>query len=170
MPSEKRIFWHLTDRPDWRLDPSYRPISAYGLPQPVKRPGLFVTENPVYWSPWMGAGPIYAVRVDVPEAILPGPSTQHPEYLITDLSQIKILEILPLAEAIWHGQEEQKRGINWWSQDYGGFGSVADWWFYDTGLGEKEERKGLEELKAEWKKAHPGYDDPDRYYREKFRR
>jgi hypothetical protein len=168
-----KFLWHLTSKKNWTLDPAYRPIYAYGMTAPMSKPGLFVTENPVYWSPWMGVGPIYAVRVAVPEDAMPHPSTwstSHPEYFITELDRIKILEVLPLSEAIKRGLEEKSRGINWWDQQYVGFGSVMDWWFfYDQAKDKKFTRKGLEDLMKEWKKANPGFKDPDVYFRAKYR-
>lgn len=161
-----KIFWHLTTDPDWEFKRDYRPIYAYGAGHPVSKPGIFVTDQPIYWAPWMGKGPIYAARISVPEEVLPPPSISHPEYLITALDQVKVLEFLPLAEVIKRGKEEEKRGINWWNQQYGGFGSVVDWWFfYDRSKDKKYQRKGLDELKQKWLKEHPGFKDPEAYYK-----
>lgn len=162
--------WHLTENPKWKLDLKYHPLRAYGLPQPSKEPGIFVTDLPVYWNPYFGRGPIWAVRIETPEEILPKPSGEHPEYFIRDLSQVKVVEILPLSEAIEKGQEEERRGIPWWRQEYGGFGGVSDWWFsYDEQRGLKVKRKGLEKLMKDWREKHPGYKDPDAYFRARFR-
>ena len=164
--AKKLPFWHLTTNPNFRLDPSYCPVSAYGMCRPVAKPGLFVTDRPIYWSPWMGPGPIYAVRVDVPKEVLPRHSESHPEYLIHDLDRIKVREVLPLADVIERGEEEKRRGLNWWDQVYGGFGSVADWWYYyDEAKDEKVLRKGLGKLMEKWKAEHPGFRDPSEYYR-----
>jgi hypothetical protein len=93
---------------------------------------------------------------------------RHPEYLITDLDQVQVLEVLPLAEILKRGEEEKSRGINWWDQVYGSFGSVVDWWFYyDRNKDRKYQRKGLVELKEKWLKEHPGFKDPDEYYRKR---
>jgi hypothetical protein len=166
----EKVFWHLTTDPDWKLKRDYHPIYAYGFGQPASKPGIFVTDQPIYWCPWMGKGPIYAARISVPEEAVPPPSTSHPEYLITDLEHVRVLEVLPLAEVIKRGEEEQRRGINWWNQEYGGFGSVVDWWFYyDRNKDKKYQRKGLDELKKKWLEEHPGYKDPDEYYREKYK-
>lgn len=162
------IFWHLTSDPGWKLKRDYHPIYAYGAGTPTSRPGIFVTDQPIYWCPWMGKGPVYAARISVPKEILPRPSESHPEYLITDLDQIKVLEFLPLAEIIKRGEEEKSRGIPWWNQQYGSFGSVVDWWFYyDRNQDRKYQRKGLDELKKKWLKEHPGFKDPEEYYRKR---
>lgn len=161
--------WHLTKDPDWELDPTYHPVWAYGATHPTSKPGLFVTDRPLYWNPWMGVGPIYAIRVDVPEEAMPPPSHTHPEFLITDLDKIRILEILPLEEVILRGRAEEKAKIPWWDQQYGGFGGVEDWWFHryeawDDDKGEQvtvwRTRKGLSRLMKEWRERNPGYKNP----------
>jgi hypothetical protein len=161
--------WHLTDKSEWEIDPTYRPISAYGIPRPVHMPGLFVTDNPVYWSSWMGKGPIFAARIHVPKKSLPPPSYPHPEHLITDFTGVRALEVLPLADAIARGREEKRRGINWWDAKYDGFGGVEDWWFYRKSDDEIGEREGLDDLKKAWREAHPGFDNPDEYFQAKYR-
>ncbi len=165
-----KFFWHLTEKEGFALDPAYHPLSAYGIPRPTAKPGLFVTDNPVYWSPWMGEGPIFAARVIVPEDALPPPSFQHPEYFLTDFDRMKVTEFLSLERAIELCQDERQRKINWWDQHYGGFGSVMDWWFYSPGYDkEPKPRKGLEKLMRQWKKENPGFEDPDQYFRAKYR-
>ena len=48
------------------------------------------------------------------------------------------------------------------------FGSVVDWWFYyDRNQDRKYQRKGLDELKKKWLKEHPGFKDPEEYYRKR---
>lgn len=165
MPSDKTVFWHLTENPNWKLDTAYRPLSAYGVSRPMVTPGLFVTDNPLYWSSWMGKGPIYAIRVHVPEESLPRPTYHHPEYFISNFAGVQVREIRSLAEAIARGKEERRRGIPWWNQQYGGFGGVEDWWFYQKSDDELGEREGLDELKEAWKREHPGFKDPREYYR-----
>jgi hypothetical protein len=166
---EEGPFWHLTEKPNWELDPTYRPLSAYGLPRPTVMPGLFVTNNPVYWSSWLGKGPIYAIRVHVPKEALPRPTYHHPEYFITNFAGVQVREIRSLAEAITRGREEKRRGINWWDAKYDGFGGVEDWWFYRVSDDELGEREGLDELKRAWREANPGFDNPDEYFRAKYR-
>ena len=174
----KRLpLWHLTDDPNWALDPTYHPILAYGTTTPTSKPGLFVTDQPLYWKPWLGGGPIYAVRVEVPDEALPPFSEAHPEYLITDLDKVEISEILPLAEAISRGEEEKRRGINWWDQEYGGFGGVEDWWYHEYEVWDdaklqqvwrRRTRKGLSNLMKEWR-AKTGYKNPHEKYEKQER-
>lgn len=161
--------WHLTTDPDWMLDPNYHPVWAYGDARPISKPGLFVTDTPIYWKPWMGGEPIYAVRVEVPEDAMHSPSESHPELLITDLDKVQVVEILPLEEAIIRGQAERRAGIPWDRAQYGSFGSVEDWWFhsYEAWSDAKRDlvtvwrtRKGLSRLMKEWREANPGYKNP----------
>lgn len=170
--------WHLTTKKDWRLDPTYHPAWAYwGTGGPHKVPGIFVTDRPRYWEPFMGVGPIWAVRIEAPKEILKSPGKPgfvwpHPEYLIEALDQVKVLEVIPLEEAILRGQEEERAGIWWDKQEYGGFGGVEDWWYVtweewddrkkQTVL-KRRARKGLERLMEEWRRK-TGYKNPlERY-------
>lgn len=161
--------WHLTKNPNWALDPNYRPVWAYGDARPISKPGLFVTDSPIYWKSWIGVGPIWAVRVEVPDEAMPSFSESHPEFLITDLDKIQIAEILSLQEAIFHSQAERRAGIQWDRAQYGGFGSVEDWWFHSYEVWDDAKndqitvwrtRKGLSRLMKEWREANPGYKDP----------
>lgn len=163
---------HLTKNPNWAFDPNYHPIWAYGAANPTSEPGLFVTDSPIYWKAWMGVGPIYAVRVEVPEEAMPRFSESHPEFLITDMDKIQIAEILPLEEAILRGEEERNAGIGRYLRDrpqYGGFGSVEDWWFHSYEVWDDAKndqirvwrtRKGLSHLMKKWREDNPGYKNP----------
>jgi hypothetical protein len=161
--------WHLTKNPNWAFDPNYHPIWAYGFGHASAKPGLFVTDQPIYWKPWLGVGPVYAVRVEVPEEAMPPSSESHPEFLITDLDKIRIAEILPLEEVIRRGKDEERAGIPWDRQEYGGFGSVEDWWFHSYEAWDDvrrdlirvwRTRKGLSSLMREWRDRNPGYKNP----------
>lgn len=176
--ADYNILWHITDNPKWKFDPTYHPIWAYTLPEPTREPGLFVTDRPSYWNPYFGRGPLYVVRLVVPKDVLPRPSEAHPEFFITDFSGVQVTDFVPLAEAIRRGQEETRRGIPWWNAEWGGFGGVEDWWFTCAEVWDDKKmqlvtrcrkRKGLDPLMREWKKAHPGFDNPDEYFRAKYR-
>lgn len=175
------VVWHITDNPKWELDPEYHPTWAYQYSGgPMEKPGLFVSEHPIYWQPYFGIGPLWAVRLQVPEDAFGDLPGYHPERLVTDFSDVEVLEIIPLSEAIERGEEEdeaeRRREISWADQQYEGFGHVDDWWFVyekvhdDRGfeLDPKSiPRRGLTQLKRKWKAAHPGFKNPDEYYNRK---
>lgn len=179
MEKRKRLpLWHLTENPNWAFDPTYHPIWAYGATTPSSEPGLFVTDQPLYWKPWMGVGPIYAVRVEVSDEALSLFSEAHPEYLIRELDKVETTEIMPLEEVIRRGQDEKNRGINWWDQEYGGFGSVEDWWYHCHEVWDDDKmqqvtrckpRKGLARLMEEWR-AKTGYKNPREMYEKQERK
>lgn len=161
--------WHLSTNPKWKLDPNYHPIWAYGGGYPCSKPGLFVTDRPIYWIPFMDVGPVYVVRVEVPEEAMPPFSVSHPEFLITDLDKIQVAEILPLEEVIIRGQAEKSQGIPWDRQRYGSFGGVEDWWFHSYEVWDDKQneqirvwrkRKGLSRLMKKWREDNPGYKNP----------
>jgi hypothetical protein len=171
--------WHLTENPNWVLDPTYHPIWGYTIPTPTFEPGLFVTDYPSYWKSWMGIGPIYAVRIEVPDGALPQSwvTYQHPEYLIKELNKVEITEILPLEEAIRRGQAEERAGIPLDRQEYGGFASVEDWWYHCHEVWDDNKmqqvtrcrtRKGLSSLMEEWR-AQTGYKNPHEKYEKQER-
>lgn len=161
--------WHLTTKKDWELDPTYHPVWAYLMTGgPHTKPGIFVTDFPSYWQPIMGVGPIYAVRVEVPEEAMPPTSYTHPEFLITDVDKVRIVEILPLAEAILRGEAEKRAKIPSDRQEYGRFGHVDDWWYVRSEVWDDEKmtlvekfypRRGLSRLMETWRER-TGYKNP----------
>lgn len=177
MSEDRETLWHLTENPDWKLDPTRHPTDAVGLPGPMRTPGLFVTNHPRYWEPWMGVGPIYVVQLLIPKESLPRVSEAHPEYFITDFENVEVVEVMPLEEAIERGQEEERRGVR--DRIYWGFATVVDWWFACKGVWDDNKmetvqkcrtRKGLSRLMKKWRAEHPGFKDPDQYYRKKYGR
>lgn len=172
--------WHITDNPEWVLDPEYRPRYAYWTASEVENPpGLYVSEHPLYWKPYFGRGPLWAVRIAY-HAELPRIDLQHPQYLLTELDKIEVLEVIPLAEAIRKGQAEALAGINWDQRYYNDFESVEDWWYacrkvWNDRTNRDEDicrpRRGLEGLMKEWKDAHGGRTPQQVYqWRERFKK
>lgn len=166
MPLDRHL-WHITDKPDWVLDPTYHPRWAYwATGGPTREPGIFVSDHPRYWQPYFGRGPLWAVRISYHGELPPGyTSPEHPEYLLTDFDKIEVLEVLPLAEAIRRGQAATAAGLNWDQHPYNDFTSVEDWWYacrqiWNDRKNREEQvcraRKGLEDLMEEWKTEHGG--------------
>ncbi len=162
-----RPLWHITDNPDWALDPTYHPRWAYwATGGPTREPGIFVSDHPSYWEPYFGRGPLWAVRVAYHGELPPGyTSPEHPEYLLTDFDKIEVLEVLPLAEAIRRGQEAKAAGLNWDQHPYNDFTSLEHWWYACREVWNDRKmrteqvcrpRRGLEELMKEWKDEHGG--------------
>lgn len=165
--------WHVTADPDWKLDPAYHPIWAYGARRPHRQAGLFVTERPDYWEPFMGIGPLYAVRIEVPSEALksPGPTGSawpHPEYFIEDFERLQIVDTVSLQEALERGDGERQTRIAWDWQLYGGFGSIEDWWYMREEVWDEKggrftvryrPRKGLAEPRKAWRRR-TGFRNP----------
>lgn len=66
-PAQSRRMWHLTDNPDFGLDPEYQPEdNALSIRQRESR-GLYMTDNPEHWINGQGYHRPFAAELEVPE-------------------------------------------------------------------------------------------------------
>ena len=61
-------YWHITDHPDFKPDPSFRPENNGTLGGNFS-PGLFVSQNPEHWMQGYGYYRPYLSEIDVPDGV-----------------------------------------------------------------------------------------------------
>lgn len=89
-------YWHITDNPDFKPDPNFRPENNGTLGGHFS-PGLFVSQNPEHWMQSYGYYRPYLSEIDVPDEV--GEDFQNsPERFITpnQYDKIKIKRTIPL--------------------------------------------------------------------------
>ena len=62
-------YYHVTDDPDFELDPDYQPANNAFYGPDREKPGVFLTRNPWFWIDQYGYDRPYAAAIDVPEGI-----------------------------------------------------------------------------------------------------
>ena len=89
-------YWHITDHPDFKPDPSFRPENN-GTMGGHFSPGLFVSQHPDHWMQSYGYWRPYMSEIDVPDEV--GEDFQNsPERFITpdQYDKIKVKRTIPV--------------------------------------------------------------------------
>lgn len=112
--SDDRPLWHLTENPNFQIDPQKHPTLAYGTGSPTKEPGLFVSHDPRYWRPFFdGHRDLYAARISPSPSVRNGNVQSHPEKFDPDPGRARVEEFLPIHEAVQKYPESFGSPLDW---------------------------------------------------------
>lgn len=147
-PPPTKTLYHVTDNPDFALDPTKEPTEGMSL-SPRMPHGIYLTDMPQYWRPW-GRRP-YVVGVEVPTELadkyrpaLGGePETGIPAEHFPDL---KVTKVMP-----WEGYEQETRHT--WA------GGDPNPWNDDVRTWSPDQRKQYEDKFNAWYDNEYGTDE-----------
>lgn len=107
-------YWHITDHPDFKPDPNFRPENNSTLGGHFN-PGLFVSQHPEHWMQSYGYYRPYLSEIDVPDEV--GRDFDNSERFITpdQYDKIKVERTIPIDA---YGREQYGQS-GWVESNYG---------------------------------------------------
>lgn len=148
-------YWHLTDNPDFKPDPSHAPQlnTTMGDALGTKlNPGLFVSQTPDHWAQSYGYWKPYVSEIDVPDGV--GEHHRSESYIpATDYDKIKVKRTIPL-----DAYAREQYNIPGWTEDDAGTS-------FDTGEPLPKHRGGFHDRNWDGRYQYPGtaMDQPEEW-------
>lgn len=98
-----KILYHLTDNPDFQLDPDFEPEAALDIPgMRIKQPGVYLTSDPEYWIREHNYWRPYTAEIEVSDPLAGREEYErnngsYPEVFVPQrmLDQIKLKSVRP---------------------------------------------------------------------------
>lgn len=99
------LYWHITDNPKFTIDPATGPRDLSSLSDGKPTPGkLMITSHLAHWHDHYGEERPYAALIDMKEV----PRKDYyqvnrgfgNEFYVTDISKVKVQEIMPIEKAL----------------------------------------------------------------------
>ncbi len=108
-------YWHITDNPDFRPDPTFRPELNTTMGGQLN-PGLFLTRNPDHWMQGYGYWRPYVSEIDLPDDVGEGSHLSPERYVPAEqYDKLKVKRTIPIDAY----SREQYGESGWVENSYG---------------------------------------------------